>query len=121
MTGNTRQKGSKAEDIAAEYLASRGFRIIERNFTVRGGEIDIIAIENGVYVFVEVKSSMVPGFDPIEQVTRRKIRFLKRAAELYLMKHGLIDRVECRFDVVTVRFGSGGRTEVRHYRDAFNY
>jgi putative endonuclease len=121
MRKSSRKKGKEAEDIAANYLVSRGFEIVERNFTIRGGEIDIIARDGDTLVFVEVKSSRTPLFDPIEQMTRRKISFLKRAAEIYLFKKGLLDRINCRFDVITVKFRPDGETEIRHFKNAFDY
>ncbi len=121
MKRHSREKGAEAEELAARYLQSKGFAIIDRNFTVRGGEIDIVAVDNGTYVFVEVKSSRIPGFDPLEQVTRRKISFLKRAAEIYLLRKGLLDRVDCRFDVVTVRFEPKGKVKIEHFENAFDY
>ncbi len=121
MRKSSRKKGKEAEDIAAKYLLSRGFEIVERNFTIRGGEIDIIAREGDTLVFVEVKSSRIPLFDPIEQMTCRKISFLKRAAEIYLFRKGWLDRVNCRFDVITVKFKPDGEVEVKHLKNAFDY
>ena len=118
---STRNKGHEAESIAVSYLKSKGYEIIERNFTIRGGEIDIIARDGDVLVFVEVKSSRIPFIDPIEQVTRRKITFLKRAAETYLYRKGLLDRINVRFDVITITYGTGGNIQIKHIPNAFDY
>ena len=72
FTSKTQQKGSLGESIACKYLISKGYKIIERNFTAYCGEIDIIAQFDGVVHFIEVKS-----------VTREKERFNRRSENDY--------------------------------------
>ncbi|OQB13383.1 MAG: hypothetical protein BWY15_01847 [Firmicutes bacterium ADurb.Bin193] len=95
--------GRYGEDAAVRYLKRRGYRIIERNYTVQGGEIDIIAQKGVNTVFVEVKTRSGDGYgSPAEAVTYIKKQRMKKAATVFLQKEG-----DCfvRFDVVEV-YGS---------------
>jgi putative endonuclease len=110
--------GQRGEEAAVHYLQKCGFKILERNFRCRAGEVDIIAEEKGDLVFVEVKarSSRLFG-DPAEAVTSRKQGQISKAALCYLG-----DRHRgraARFDVVTVRFSGDRVAEVEIIRDAF--
>jgi putative endonuclease len=94
--------------------------IVERNFRVRGGEIDIVARKGDVIVFVEVRSREVPGFGtPEESVTPAKRRRIVGAARRYLSKVPPSSWREARFDVIAIE-GSGERAELRHYPGAFD-
>lgn len=111
--------GRAGELLAARYLAGRGFRILERGYRTRAGEIDLVTEESGVLVFVEVKSrtSFACG-RPSEAVGPHKQRRLLRAASQYLQEHRASDR-PCRFDVVEVLWDPAGGSKVHHIRDAF--
>lgn len=106
---NLRGEGAGAEELAAEYLRSRGYAVLERNFHYgRRGEIDIIAREGGDLVFCEVKSRTSDAFGPPEcAVTARKQQTIRRVAHAYLYLRGLREE-SCRFDVVTIRRGAEG-------------
>lgn len=81
---STRQIGSKAEDLAVKHLKRLGYKIIKRNFTIRGGEIDIIAQDGEELVFVEVKARYSRQFgSPIEAITPWKIQHLIKSAAVY--------------------------------------
>lgn len=111
--------GRDGEELAARHLAGLGFRILRRGYRTRGGEIDLVAEERGVLVFVEVKSrSTLACGRPAEAVGGLKQRRLLRAASTYLQRHGAIDR-PCRFDVVEVLWDPGTGPRVHHIRDAF--
>lgn len=117
MFGRTRVKTRKelgriAEDHAARYLASRGYRIKDRNFRLpRGPEVDIIAEKQDVLVFVEVKSrSTADEFAPRNQVTPWKQRQITRAASAYLQHRERRERV-MRFDIVEVYLTPEGRVQ----------
>lgn len=101
---NKTQLGKKAEEIAVSYLRGQGYRIIERNFRCPFGEIDIIAEDAGVLVFVEVRSkrSSLGGL-PQETVTWVKQQKLRRIAGYYLKIKKLGDK-HCRFDVLGILF-----------------
>lgn len=97
----SRQRGNKGEDAAAKALLKRGYKIIERNFLCKAGEIDIIAKHNEYLIFVEVKLRKNRDFGGGEgAITPFKISHVRNAAQTYLMKKGL--DVPVRFDVVTV-------------------
>lgn len=116
---NNKLLGARGEDIAARYLAARGYRIRERNFRCRLGEIDLVAEDGGVLVFVEVKARRSGRFGlPQEAVTPLKQARLRRLAQYYLLTHGGLER-PCRFDVLAVTFGPGGEAKAELIRGAF--
>jgi putative endonuclease len=105
--------GRLAEDIASEFLKQRGYKIIQRNFRCRLGEIDNIAKDKDEFVIVEVRSSsgsFLP--DPLESIGYVKKERLKKLALVWLYKNRL-DDVRLRFDTVTVIFRNGGN-EINH-------
>jgi putative endonuclease len=116
-----RALGAAGERTAADYLARRGFRILESNVRCRFGEIDIVAVKDGMIVFVEVKSNRGGAYGlPEEMVTPAKRRRLSLLATWYLQRRGWLGR-PARFDVVAVDWegGSGAAAPPRHYPDAF--
>lgn len=109
-----KEKGKIGEKIAEKYLKTQKFTIIYTNFSNYIGEIDIIAKEKDVYVFVEVKSREDCLFGrPCEAVDKRKQEKIKKVATFYLMENKLFD-VDVRFDVIEI-LGS----EINHIKDAF--
>lgn len=112
------EKGRKGEDLCVEFLKKHNYIILEQNFRCPFGEIDIIAKEKSVYVFIEVKTrtSSKYGF-PQEAVNIRKQRKIKKVA-LYYFKSMDIRDFNCRFDVVTV-FLNGNTTEILQIKNAF--
>jgi len=111
--------GKLGEEIAADYLQKKGYRIIERGFRLFRGELDIIAYDGNTLVFVEVKTRAGTEFGlPEEAVTPAKQKQIKRIAQGYLMERGLGDP-DCRFDVLSILIkGDEGRT-ITHFEDAF--
>lgn len=96
--------GKNGEDIAVEYLQQKGYKIIERNFYSKVGEIDIIALKDEYIVFVEVKTRSSNQYGtPSEAVTKEKIKHLYRTARYYLYTRNLQDEY-IRFDVIEVYF-----------------
>lgn len=118
--GDARQCiGRVGERLAANMLEERGYRILERNFRCRYGEIDLVAQEREDLVFVEVKTrrGTICGL-PEEAVNARKARKLQELAAYYLDAHHLPD-CSWRIDVVAVQFSPNGRLEeVRIYQHA---
>ena len=113
-----RGTGQRWESLAAKHLRKAGYKIIERNFRARAGEIDLIAEEEGVLCFIEVKGRRGAGFgSPAEAVTVEKQRRIARAAEAYLAVKRL-GAPPCRFDVVAIVESDAG-TEVTILRGAF--
>jgi putative endonuclease len=110
----SREAGFSAEQLAADFLTQRGFHVIERNFTVKGGEIDLVCDDAGTLVFVEVRARRVGDFGaPEETISATKRRRLILAARLYLLARGIEDR-PCRFDVIAIEGGN-----ITHFPDAF--
>lgn len=102
-----RMVGIEGEAVARRFLEGLGFRILEENFTCPLGEIDLIAQDGEVLVFVEVKARRSTRFGgPAEAVHARKQRQILRVAEAYMRERRL--RVPCRVDVVAVSFARGG-------------
>jgi len=113
-----RQRGTAGEDAAAEYLRNNGYRILERNYRFRRGEIDIVAQDGATLVFVEVKARHSTEFGtPEEAVTYRKRNQLRKIARGYLFDRKIGER-ECRFDVIGIEY-ENGTPLLRHVKDAF--
>ncbi len=84
---DNKPSGNHGEEVAAKYLKSQGYHIIERNFLIRGGEIDIVAKDGEYLCFIEVKARWSHEYgSPIESMTPWKIKALLRTAQFYLMK-----------------------------------
>lgn len=103
--------GKRGEDIAAAYLQKCGYRIVERNFRTRNGEIDIIALDTTekppVLTFVEVKTRSSDAFGtPLEAISPWKLRFLIRTATYYSHIHKNMPEA-LRIDAVSVLFRAG--------------
>ena len=114
-----RALGAAGEAAAARHIARCGYRIVDANVRCRFGEIDIVAIDAGVIVFVEVKGNRGRSHGaPEEMVTPAKQRRLTRLAAWYLQRRGWLDR-PARFDVVAVDWDAAGERSVRLYRNAF--
>ncbi|HEX5322299.1 MAG TPA: YraN family protein [Capsulimonadaceae bacterium] len=97
--------GNRGELAALSFLSSQGFRVVDTNVRplpgMARGEIDIVAWDEDILCFVEVKTRRASNAEPVEAVDLRKQRQLIALAEAYLARHEL-DNVACRFDVVAV-------------------
>jgi len=103
-----KELGAKGEEIAARYLKKKGYRIIERNFRTRIGEIDIIAEHDRELVFIEVKTRTDVLFgSPFESVTPQKQKQLSKVALDYMNKMDCHD-LPARFDVVGIEIREEG-------------
>ena len=112
------QLGSEGESIACAELERLGYRIIERNYRIRNGEIDIVADDAGTVVFVEVKTKSSGDYgDPVEEVTPQKQQQIISMGEYYAI-YCCPPNTPCRFDVVTVDF-SVRPAKITFYQDAF--
>ncbi|MDI9447006.1 MAG: YraN family protein [Pelotomaculaceae bacterium] len=120
MTIQRKKLGRQGEDAAACYLEKNGYTLLRRNYTCRLGEIDIVAMDRDVLVFVEVRSRSSENYGLAqESVTVRKKLKLRQLAWQYLKAAGETDR-SCRFDVVAVLFNREGRVKrLEHIEDAF--
>jgi len=111
--------GAEGERRAEALLRAERYTIVARNYRCPLGEIDLVALDHGTVVFVEVKTRTSAGHgSPLEAVDRRKQRQLQRAAQYYLATHRLVGR-DARFDVVGVCWDAGAaRCEL--VRNAFD-
>ena len=111
--------GKRGEDLACEELRRRGYTILDRRFRTRCGELDIVARDAGVLVFVEVRARSSGKFGhAFESVTWQKRHRLSRMATSYLFMKRL-SNVACRFDVVAVT-ASDGSFKVEVLKSAFD-
>ncbi len=118
MSDHTRL-GARGEKLAAERLQAEGYEILARNYRCDYGELDIIALDGHVLVFVEVKTrESEEAGSPLEAVTPRKQRQIARAA-LYFAVETRRDEMEMRFDVVGVEFAEDGEPRLEIVQDAF--
>lgn len=96
--------GQSAEEVAANYLKKKGYEVLERNFRIRGGEIDIVAKDRNDLVFVEVKARWSHNYGlPVESITSWKLKALYKTALFYIQKVKWGDK-PYRFDVVSVDY-----------------
>ena len=113
------EKGRRGEDLAVAFLLERGYRILQRNWRKKTGEIDIIADKAGMLVFCEVKSRRGSSFGAgAEAVDPRKQHRIIQTALLYLQYFRLLDR-PCRFDVIEIDFSGPNLPAVHHIPNAF--
>jgi putative endonuclease len=109
--------GARGEREAARFLRRQGIRVLTRGYRTWQGEIDLVARDGDVLVFVEVKTRRRGC--PAEAVTPEKQRRLTLAALSFLKRHGLLEQ-RYRFDIVAIIWPEGrGRPEVEHLRNAF--
>ena len=117
---NTRTLGAFGEEEAVRCLRRKGYRIVQRNYRCRFGEIDIIARKRNILAFVEVKLRKDRRFaEAREFVTRQKQQRILASAQLYLAAHP--EDLQPRFDVIEVYAPEGerGAITVEHLEDAF--
>jgi putative endonuclease len=113
---STRQaKGAAAEHLAADYLVRLGLSVIERNFRVRGGEIDLVCRDGKTTVFVEVRLRSSSDFGgAAASITAAKQARLVLAARHWLLRHG---ETPCRFDCILL---DGLNNKIEWLRNAFS-
>jgi putative endonuclease len=109
--------GNKGEDKAVAFLKSKGYRIIERNWTFHGYEIDIIAEDCEFIIFTEVKTRATDVWgNPEDAVRRQRMRRMINSASHYL-KINCIDK-PARFDIIAIVWNEG-KPVLEHFEDAF--
>lgn len=119
MSSATEELGAAGERLAADHLQSRGYRILERRYRTRLGEVDLIASAGDTLVFLEVKTRRGDRFgSPLESVNARKRERLARAAAQYLAT-GRRSETTVRFDVIGIVWPDRGRPVLDHVEDAF--
>ncbi|NWF72202.1 MAG: YraN family protein [Nitrospirae bacterium] len=111
--------GQEGESAAEQYLRHKGYRIVARNLRSSVGELDLVAEDGQVLVFVEVKTRRTGAFGgAIHAVHQRKQEKLIQLAALYLARHHIKDRL-CRFDVVLLQGTDAAVPQVEHIQNAF--
>ena len=120
MLTQRQESGRRAEDLAAEYLRSRGCEILERNYRRRLGELDLVAHEGGVLVIAEVRTRAHARFgSAAASVDRRKQRRITRAALQLLQQRAELARLPVRFDVLVVGDLGAPQPRIEWIRHAF--
>ncbi len=114
------QSGQRAEELAASFLLSQGFEVLERNYRRRLGELDIIAQRAGVLVIVEVRTRSSAAYGGgAASVDRRKQRRITRAATALLQQRAGLARLPVRFDVIVVSDPNGAAPRIEWLQHAF--
>lgn len=117
MKAFNKQTGNFGENKAADFLKEKGYEILERNFSNKFGEIDIIARDKNVLVFVEVKTKRGEIFgSPEEMINPKKLWKIRNMANLYMRRNDLA----CRIDVVAVVLGDDNSVvRLTHYENVY--
>ena len=114
-----RELGRAGEKAAAKALKRAGYRIVDRNFSCKSGEIDLIAKDKGTLVFVEVKTRSSDEHGPpgmsIDSRKRRRIMSLAKA----YVKHKRLYDLRPRFDIYSILWKEGQKPEINHIPAAF--
>ena len=116
---NCVDKGRRGEDLAAVFLLKNDYRIVNRNWRTKSGEIDIVAIDGDTLVFCEVKSRSSNCWGSgAEAVDFRKQQKIVQTASLYLQRYRL-NHCSCRFDVIEIQNIELQEPEIKHIKNAF--
>jgi len=110
--------GERGENLAATFLRNKGYKILERNFRTAVGEVDIIARDGKVLIFVEVKTRAYDDPTPEEQVNTVKMHQVTKTAKVYLSRFGGA-QPPARLDVVAIIWPHGHEPIIRHHENAF--
>jgi len=122
MRSDDQRFGQSAEVLAEQFLRKKGYRILERNVRLPGGELDIIVRHGDILVFVEVKARRTDKYGGAPYaIHRRKEQRLIQLAAQYMAhyKHDRSDHEPCRFDVILCQKNSNGLIEIQHIENAF--
>lgn len=120
MAYTNKEFGALGEKLAAKYLKENGFKILEKNYKTKLGEVDIIAHDGGEIAFIEVKTRRAdPYLSGRYAVDQRKQFHIMRAASWYMEQKR--SRLQPRFDVIEVEIdrGSGRLVRIGHIKNAF--
>lgn len=120
MTLRRINTGKHGENLACEYLRQHAYTIVHRNFRSKVGEIDIIAKDREVVVFVEVRTQTSNAYGPAyNTVTPTKQKQVKRVALSYISRHNLV-KTQFRFDVIGITLNPDtGEYHLDHIPNAF--
>lgn len=114
-----KKMGNTGEEIALTHLIENGYRLVQRNFTCKAGEIDLIVQKDDSLVFVEVRSRSGTEYgEPSETVNRKKQDKIRKTAKYYLYCNPHLEHYYCRFDVISIVW-QNGKTKIEWIPDAF--
>lgn len=122
LSGGNKGTGELGEEVAANFIIAAGYRILERNFRCKGGEVDIIARDpaDKCLVFIEVKARRTLSYGvPQLAVTPFKQRQISKASLTWLGKNRLHDQ-NARFDVIAILLHNDGLHAIDHIKNAFD-
>ena len=114
-----KELGKKGEEVALRFLKKNGYKIIEKNYVCKMGEMDIIAREKDTLVFVEVKTRTSMVFGPPQLAVNSTKQMQLSKVALYFLKEKRLEEVKARFDVVAVLLRPRG-DEIELIKDAFD-
>lgn len=110
-------EGKESERFALNYLEREGYKILEKNYYKRFGEVDIIAEKDNEIIFFEIRSKRKKDFSPILTINKRKIERLKIMALSYLSEKGIFDK-QIRFDIIGL-IKNNKDFQIEHIKNAF--
>ncbi len=120
MSDSRKKLGIQGEKLAAKFLKRRGYKITQRNYKCKLGEIDIVAQQDKTVVFVEVKTRRTEEFGPPQYaITAAKKKQISKAALSYIREKNFTEQ-SCRFDVIAITFSPESRKpKIEHIENAF--
>ena len=120
--GTTNRTGAAGEAIARRFLRNKGYEILDANWSTTFGELDIVARQGRVLVFIEVKTRRGASTEPaLEAVTPAKHERMLKAIYQYLADQDIDPETQWRVDVVAVAIAGDRRPRVDHVEDAFDW
>jgi len=118
IMNKNKDKGNRGENIASEYLLKKGYTILHRNWRHKQREIDIIATQNNILHFIEVKTRSSNKFGlPEQSVNQYKMNALKKAAEAFLLQQ--TEWKQIQFDVIAITINKNNVEEIFVIEDVF--
>lgn len=114
-----KELGKKGEEIALQFLKKKGYRILQKNYVCKLGEIDLIAQEKDTLTFVEVKTRRSTTFGPPQMAVDQKKQEQLSKAALHFLKERRLEEAKARFDVVAILLSPKG-AEIELIRNAFD-
>lgn len=112
--------GAWAELYVAQYLRSKGYKILDSNYRKKWGEIDIVAQKDGILIFVEVKANKqeIPGFEPENRINPEKLRRLNRAIQTYIASKKYPADQKQQIDVIALTLDQDrGVVKIKHFKN----
>jgi putative endonuclease len=112
--------GQNGEDIAANYLIANGYKIIARNLSIGGGEIDIVATKKDCYIFIEVKTRHQHQLGSAsEAITMNKAKRMAKAVYAYLKSRNLLDTC-AQADVIAIELDNNEKPTIKHFENSID-